>query len=146
MGRHGAGSSETGSSASGANRGEGYGSSAGSDCGEDRAGASPSDYGNHCTSSNDLNASADSRNDRTDADANANASADSRNDRTDADANANDYYGGADANDYLPCDECRLFSTNDNHGNDNHGCRLRAVTNYFVGQATMRQVAGSFGI
>merc|ERR1711972_885076 len=74
--------------------------------------------------------------------------------RTDGDANANDYYGGADANDYygcphggdhLACDECRLLSTNDNHGNDNNGCRLRAVTNHFVGQATMRQVAGSFG-
>merc|ERR1712203_412704 len=95
-----------------------------------------SDYGDHCTSSNDLNASADSRNDR-----------------TDADANANDYYGGADANDYygcphggdhLPCDECKLFSTNDNHGNDNHGCRLRAVTNNIVGHLTLRQVAGSF--
>merc|ERR1712151_1401043 len=79
------------------------------------------------TSSNDLNASTSSGNDRTDA---------------------NGYYGGADANDHygcphggdhLACDECRLLSTN-----DNHGCRLRAVTNNFVGQLTMPQVAGSF--
>merc|ERR1711933_374703 len=108
----------------------------------DRAGASPSDYGNHCTSSSDLNASTSGGNDRTDA---------------------NGYCGGADASDncgcpyggdHLPCDECRLFSTNDNHGNlcngsrlcstnDNHGCRLRAVTNNSVGQLTMPQVVGS---
>merc|ERR1712040_23377 len=112
-----------------------------------------------------------SRNDCTDADANANdyygsadanlnASTSSGNDRTDA----NGYYGGADANDYygcphggdhLACDECRLLSTNDNHGNfcngswllgtsDNHGWRLRAVANDFVSQLTMPQVVRSF--
>merc|ERR1712050_23743 len=144
-----------------ASHGEDCRSSAGSDCGEDRAGASPSDYGNHCTSSNDLNASAGSRNDRTDADANAsdyyggadanlNAITSSGNNRTDANgyygvANAYDYHGCPHGGDHLPCDECRLFSTNDNHGNDNHGCRLRAVTNNSVERARMRQVAGSFG-
>merc|ERR1711953_1641670 len=96
----------------------------------------PGDYGNHCTSSNDLNASTDSGNDRT---------------------HANGYYGGADANDYygcshggdhLACDECRLLSTNDNHGNlchgsrllstnDNHGWWLRAVANNFISQLTL---------
>merc|ERR1712050_183767 len=115
-----------------ASHGEDCRSSAGSDCGEDRAGASPSDYGNHCTSSNDLNASTGGRNDRTDANANAND--------YDGGANANDYYGCPYGGDHLPCNEC----TNDNHGNDNHGCWLRAVTNNFVGQLTMPKVVGSF--
>merc|ERR1712066_691072 len=143
---HGARSSEAGSSASGANRrkgcrsarvashGKDYGSSTGSDCGEDRAGASPSDYGNNCASSNDLNASTGNGDFRTDA---------------------NDYYGCPHGGDHLPYDECRILSTNDNHGNlchgrrlcstnDNDGWRLRAVTNHFVGQLTMSRLAGSF--
>merc|ERR1711953_1556658 len=107
--RHGAGSSETGSSASGANHGKDYESSAGSDCGEDRAGASPSDYGNHCASSNDLNASTGNGDFR---------------------ADANDYYGCPHGGDHLPYDECRLFSTNDNHGNLCNGSRLFSTDDY----------------
>merc|ERR1712099_193289 len=94
--------------------GKDYGSSAGSDCGEDRAGASPSDYGNHCASSNDLNASTGNGDFRTDA---------------------NDYYGCPHGGDNLPYHGSRLLSTN-----DNHGWRLRAVANNFVSQLTMPQV------
>merc|ERR1712066_1073692 len=102
----------------GASHGKDYGSSTGSDCGEDRAGASPSDYGNNCASSNDLNASTSNGDFRTDA---------------------NDYYGCPNGGDHLPYDECRIRSTNDNHGK-----WLRAVTNHFVGQLTMSWLAGSF--
>merc|ERR1711862_593465 len=96
--------------------------------GEDRAGASPSDYGNHCTSSDDLNASTGNGDFRTDA---------------------NDYYGCPHGGDHLPYDECRLLSTNHNHGNlchwrHNYRWWLRAVANHFVGQLTMSRLAGSF--
>merc|ERR1712217_472943 len=67
-----------------------------SETGSSASGASPGDYGNRCTSSNDLNASTDSGNDRT---------------------HANGYYGCPHGGDHLACDECRLLSTNDNHGN-----------------------------
>merc|ERR1712107_10311 len=98
------------------------------------AGASPSYYGNHCASSNDLTASTGNGNNRTDA---------------------NDYYGCPHGGDLLPYDECRLLSTSDNHGNlchgrrlcssnDNYGWRLRAVSNHFVGQLTPSRLAGSF--
>merc|ERR1712061_249224 len=86
-------------------------------------------------------------------------------------ADANDYYGCPHGGDHFARDECRLLSTNDNHGNlcngsrlfstddnhgnlcngsrlfstdDNHGWRLRAVANNFVSQLTVPQVVRSF--